>query len=742
MGRFGPSRAGATAEPAAADLSTVQVLNTWALVALNVTRLWSRLSSPSTPLCGDHGFHKLVRSSSSSTGQETKTGGKSESLDIAGAWRSMLANDYMDDHISWPPRSTCPAFISSSASAPHRRAAIPPPQAAASFVQQVAVKQFVATCDLQAVEGPSSVDSFSLPTCLLPSHDHSCSPPAHASQPWVALLGQGTPAASDTDAASFSSSRALTPLAAHTSSSSNDSSGHHVSTRCASVTATASQAGGPFLPRPDLVRLEQAHAPSSPADLECTALASSVLVEVRSMLRAMGAYPVKGIIIPAGAPAPLANATSCSAPLPSTALPLYNAALSAQLGPGAAVGRGGFGSVYSGVWEDREVAIKRVPFTAVPAQRSALRNALQPLTDVDAGCPAAQAAPRRSWRLPNGILMECAHAMVLGGGCSSVSFDGAVSLRTWSICPLPPAAGVDGGSGHTHELLLVMPLLKRSLDQALQQHLSPADALSAAHDVVLAVASLHAHGTIHGDIKCGNCMVDPHTGAWLLLDFGLAATLKGNMRSAAARGSSQGHAAPELLAEGRISAATDVYAAGVMLHRLLTHKSVTRGAPAWWSEAVVDAAAAPPAAAAWARASARLPGSAERDGCRAVTHLLQLLVQAQADSPSARPSMPQLCEAVQAAVEAAAVVWLAPEHGSTACGTDGSSGTGGHSLDAAASAEHAMQESSSPTFSTITTDPNWSSMSSEPIDEDLDDAAGLGEGDVMLGSCSSTSGGA
>ncbi|MEW5317797.1 MAG: hypothetical protein WDW38_009066 [Sanguina aurantia] len=707
MGRFGPSRAGATAEPAAADLSTVQVLNTWALVALNVTRLWSRLSSPSTPLCGDHGFHKLVRSSSSSTGQETKTGGKSESLDIAGAWRSMLANDYMDDHISWPPRSTCPAFISSSASAPHRRAAIPPPQAAASFVQQVAVKQFVATCDLQAVEGPSSVDSFSLPTCLLPSHDHSCSPPSSCFTTLGRPAWPGHPC-------SFRHRRCFLLVLTRTHPSG--------STHQQQQQRQQRPPCGPFLPRPDLVRLEQAHAPSSPADLECTALASSVLVE----------EPLP----------PLANATSCSAPLPSTALPLYNAALSAQLGPGAAVGRGGFGSVYSGVWEDREVAIKRVPFTAVPAQRSALRNALQPITDVDAGCPAAQAAPRRSWRLPNGILMECAHAMVLGGGCSSVSFDGAVSLRTWSICPLPPAAGVDGGSGHTHELLLVMPLLKRSLDQALQQHLSPADALSAAHDVVLAVASLHAHGTIHGDIKCGNCMVDPHTGAWLLLDFGLAATLKGNMRSAAARGSSQGHAAPELLAEGRISAATDVYAAGVMLHRLLTHKSVTRGAPAWWSEAVVDAAAAPPAAAAWARASARLPGSAERDGCRAVTHLLQLLVQAQADSPSARPSMPQLCEAVQAAVEAAAVVWLAPEHGSTACGTDGSSGTGGHSLDAAASAEHAMQESSSPTFSTITTDPNWSSMSSEPIDEDLDDAAGLGEGDVMLGSCSSTSGGA
>lgn len=735
LGGFGPSAVcaagGLPSEQLPVDLSVLY--NTMAVIALSVTRLFSRLSSPSTPLCGDpHALRKLVRSSST-TGHGTKTGANADSL--AGAWRKMLLLDGVES--DFPARSTCPALCSSSASAPQRGGLL------VSHTAQVSSKKNTLMC--LHMDGADGTDTFSLPTSPIhtPGRGRSCSPQPRPSLSWVTLPCPEPPhSAMDANSSPISSLHQLNYQACtlHTSATPTHTSSAGASAAVLQSANRAAQPSDLVLACGDPLCIVQSSALAVPTSPESTALAASVLVEVRSMLRAMGAYPAKGMVLPSSPTAQATNSLrtgSTSSPSSTlSTLPLYNASLSSQLGSGPAVGRGGFGSVYSGVWEGEEVAIKRVPFNAIQAQRSAPTGSAQPNT---IACCAAKAA--QGWRLPNGILMECAHGIVLGGGCSSVCFDGIVQLRCWAISPLavPP---YDSGTHpsndtNTHELLLVMPLLRRSLDQALQQHLSLQHALMAAHDVASAVLGLHTRNVVHGDLKCANAM-QAADGPWLLLDFGLAATLKGKMQSAAARGSSQGHAAPELLGDGRISTATDVYAVGVMLTRVLTHKSVMRGAPSWWAAAVTAAGASKfsnseqagevciqvsPIAECVSAAAGRVA-----EGVAVMVHLLQLLQRAQAEQPAARPSMQQLCTAIQAATDS--VTTLSAVSNAPGCGphrSDSSPCALGDEriLSACSKGEvRAGQDgcsSSSPTFSTITTDPAWSSSTTESdADDDVD----------------------
>ena len=82
-----------------------------------------------------------------------------------------------------------------------------------------------------------------------------------------------------------------------------------------------------------------------------------------------------------------------------------------------------------------------------------------------------------------------------------------------------------------------------------------------------ALSAVHAAGLLHRDIKTGNAMRE-EGGRILLMDFGLSAD------------SGQGHVfggtplymAPELLAGGQATVATDIYALGVLLFHLVTGK--------------------------------------------------------------------------------------------------------------------------------------------------------------------------
>ncbi|WFF01797.1 serine/threonine protein kinase [Micromonospora sp. WMMD964] len=99
--------------------------------------------------------------------------------------------------------------------------------------------------------------------------------------------------------------------------------------------------------------------------------------------------------------------------------------------------------------------------------------------------------------------------------------------------------------------------------------LPPRAGLRVCAEVASALADAHARGLVHRDIKPGNVMLTP-TGA-KVLDFGIAAVtgdseidFEGRLLGTPA------YLAPERLEAGKVLPACDVYALGLLLHRVLT----------------------------------------------------------------------------------------------------------------------------------------------------------------------------
>ncbi len=90
-----------------------------------------------------------------------------------------------------------------------------------------------------------------------------------------------------------------------------------------------------------------------------------------------------------------------------------------------------------------------------------------------------------------------------------------------------------------------------------------------------AVQHAHQNLVVHRDLKPGNILIDEH-GAPKLLDFGIAKVLDPDPGSETSRTRTEvrvltpDYAAPEQLVGGAVTAATDCYGLGVLLHVLLT----------------------------------------------------------------------------------------------------------------------------------------------------------------------------
>jgi hypothetical protein len=94
-------------------------------------------------------------------------------------------------------------------------------------------------------------------------------------------------------------------------------------------------------------------------------------------------------------------------------------------------------------------------------------------------------------------------------------------------------------------------------------------AVTVAAEVASALATAHAQGVVHRDVTPANVMLTG--GGAKVVDFGISALV--GQRDAAPDGSLLGtpaYLAPERLAGGQVTTATDVYALGLLLYRCLT----------------------------------------------------------------------------------------------------------------------------------------------------------------------------
>lgn len=137
----------------------------------------------------------------------------------------------------------------------------------------------------------------------------------------------------------------------------------------------------------------------------------------------------------------------------------------------------------------------------------------------------------------------------------------------------PNVCRVFGIEEHDGELFCIMELLEgESLAARLQAGgaMTPAEALPVALGVCEGLAAAHRAGVLHRDLKPANIVLS--RGRAVIIDFGLAATLspEASLTPAGEIIGTLAYMAPEQLAEGTSSPASDIYAPGVVLHEMLT----------------------------------------------------------------------------------------------------------------------------------------------------------------------------
>lgn len=121
--------------------------------------------------------------------------------------------------------------------------------------------------------------------------------------------------------------------------------------------------------------------------------------------------------------------------------------------------------------------------------------------------------------------------------------------------------------------------------------LTRARALAIIHRTCEAVAHLHAHGWVHGDVNPGNLVVDDDDHV-TLVDLGVSRTIG---EAGAVRGT-HAYMAPEQVRGEPWTRATDVFAIGVVLWELAANARLFHRGPPWLSMAAVVEEAAPPLA--------------------------------------------------------------------------------------------------------------------------------------------------
>ncbi|KAG2453178.1 hypothetical protein HYH02_002502 [Chlamydomonas schloesseri] len=282
------------------------------------------------------------------------------------------------------------------------------------------------------------------------------------------------------------------------------------------------------------------------------------------------------------------------------------------------LGSGAFGKVHKGIWRGTTVAVKTM---ILPANMTG-QEKREKMAVMEAAISSSLVHPNIVTTYTYFIrpYTEPAHEaiqdmvvmgptdthMVVMPGSSAVGGGGNSSL----LHPPPRPRGTDlashatsgrrslGGrsdassSVHSYEVRLVLEYCdKGSLQDALEQHafMSSGDAgsgstgalnlaaiLETAADVAKALVHMHAANVLHADLKARNVLLKStgggESGRGLIAkvaDFGLSTRMERTETHLS--GCFQGtltHMAPEVMLEGRISKAADVYAFGILLWEL------------------------------------------------------------------------------------------------------------------------------------------------------------------------------
>ena len=153
----------------------------------------------------------------------------------------------------------------------------------------------------------------------------------------------------------------------------------------------------------------------------------------------------------------------------------------------------------------------------------------------------------------------------------------------------------DAGVDDTEHPYIVMERLDgRTLaDELAGGPMSVERARSMANQVLQALATAHAAGLVHRDVKPGNVLFAGED-TWKVADFGIAKWLdeSGITRTGEVMGS-PGYLAPERLEGIPASPSSDLYSVGVLLYEALTGRRLAAGDHSWVAAADRDGAVTP-----------------------------------------------------------------------------------------------------------------------------------------------------
>eukprot|EP00887_Chlorella_sp_A99_P005032 scaffold4.g5032.t1 len=258
--------------------------------------------------------------------------------------------------------------------------------------------------------------------------------------------------------------------------------------------------------------------------------------------------------------------------LPTFKRAMPSAFTDVRLGP--LIGRGAYGRVYRGSWNGNTVAVKVIETPDVAACDGAL----------DGGGGGGGGG------LPRSGIFEA----VLS---SNLSHPNIVHTYQYAIRPVERQQGVDGG-GHGHArsksmcvIWLVSEFCNRGplltavergafLTQPSSQHGQP-NLIASLQEIAAALQYLHSHDVLHGDLTGGNVLLtasDKDTRGFVckVADFGLSRICSEDYLRTRTLGCAE-YMPPELIADGVLTKAADVYAFGVILWEIYVGRRAWEG---------------------------------------------------------------------------------------------------------------------------------------------------------------------